>query len=149
AAADELGDLPDRQLLERFVALHEEAAYATLLQRHGPMVLGVCRRVLRQAQDAEDAFQATFLLFARGAGSIRRADAVGGWLHGVARRVASKLRSRSVRQSSPGKGVARPEPPPSAAGGPDPTEEVTWKELRAVLDEELDRLPPRMRAPLV
>src|SRR5579871_545177 len=122
--AGRLGDLPDRQLLQRFVALREEAAYAALLQRHGPMVLGVCRRVLRQPQDVEDAFQATFLLLARGADSIRQPDAVGGWLHGVARRVAVKLRTKTVRQSSgdTAAATAGPLPRPGQAA-PDPTEE--------------------------
>src|SRR5262249_12009064 len=99
AAADNLGSLPDHQLLQRFTGCHEEAAFATLLQRHGPIVLGVCRRLLRQTQDTEDAFQATFLMLARSASGIRNPDAVGSWLHGVALRVASQLRrSQAVRQ---------------------------------------------------
>jgi RNA polymerase sigma factor (sigma-70 family) len=150
AAAEKLGGLPDRELLQRFVGLHEEAAFAALMQRHGPMVLGVCRRVLRQTQDAEDAFQATFLLLARGAHAIRNTDSVGGWLHGVAMRAASKLRSKTVRRP-PTEGATRSEGPTPAAGQatPDPIEEATWNELRVVLDEELDRLPPELRAPLV
>src|SRR5262245_22948586 len=83
----------DGQLLERFAARREESAFAALLRRHGPMVLGVCRRLLRHEQDAEDAFQATFLLLARGASSIRRSESVAGWLHGVARRLAVKARA--------------------------------------------------------
>jgi RNA polymerase sigma factor (sigma-70 family) len=148
AEAEKLGALPDRELLQRFVELHEEAAFAVLMQRHGPMVLGVCRRVLRQTQDAEDAFQATFLLLARGAGAIRNPDSVGGWLHGVALRAASKLRSKTVRKTPAAAAVAEGQ----TATGPtasDPIEEATWKELRAVLDEELDRLPPELRVPLV
>src|SRR5215469_14854736 len=109
AAADNLGSVSDRQLLQRFIGLREEAAFATLMQRHGPMVLGVCRRLLRQTQDAEDAFQATFLLLARGANSIRDPAAVGGWLHGVARRVAVKLQSQATRQAAATKPAARPE----------------------------------------
>ena len=147
AAAENLGGLPDRQLLQRFHGLHEEAAFATLLQRHGPMVLGVCRRVLRQTQDAEDAFQATFLLLARGAGGIRNPDAVGGWLHGVAHRVANKLRSKSARQSATQKAATQPGNalPPAEQAVSDPTEEATWKELRVVLDEELAQLPTEWR----
>ncbi len=149
AESEKLSALPDRELLQRFVGFHEEAAFAVLMQRHGPMVLGVCRRVLRQIQDAEDAFQATFLLLARGASAIRNPDSVGGWLHGVALRAASKLRSKTVRQ--PPAEATRPEGRSVAAGQAacDPIEEATWKELRVVLDEELDRLPPELRVPLV
>src|SRR6266480_2067506 len=81
-------DLTDGQLLRRFRARGEESAFALLLQRHGPMVLGVCRRLLRQGQAAEDAFQATFLVLARNAASIRARDSLGSWLYGVAGRVA-------------------------------------------------------------
>src|SRR5262245_37915772 len=79
--AHRVRELSDAQLLERFVTHREEDAFTVLLRRHGPLVLGVCRRVLRREQDAEDAFQATFLTLARRAGSIRRADAVGSWLY--------------------------------------------------------------------
>src|SRR5882724_7067970 len=77
-------ELPDRDLLQRFHAQQDQAAFHTLLRRHGPMVLDVCRGVLGGGPDAEDAFQATFLVFARKAGSIRTAAALGSWLHGVA-----------------------------------------------------------------
>src|SRR5690348_2601329 len=79
-----LADMPDGQLLDRFVNSREEAAFAALLRRHGPMVLHVCRRVLGRIHDAEDVFQATFLMLARKAGAIRKRDSVGCWLHGVA-----------------------------------------------------------------
>src|SRR5260370_30961705 len=78
----------DGQLLTRFVAGHDEAAFEELLRRHGPLVLGVCRRVLGQRDDADDAFQATFLILLRNAGSISKRESVGSWLHGVAYRVA-------------------------------------------------------------
>src|SRR5262245_14538801 len=76
--------LDDAQLLERYVDAHDETAFAALLERHGPMVLGVCRRLLRHEQDAEDAFQATFLVFVRKAATLRRHGSLGGWLYGVA-----------------------------------------------------------------
>src|SRR5436305_11335494 len=79
-------DLTDGQLLERFADRHEEAAFAALLRRHGPLVLGVCRRILRDAHDADDAFQATFLVLLRKAGSLDRRGTVGGWLYTVAAR---------------------------------------------------------------
>src|SRR5437899_143242 len=88
AAASGEDDLTDRDLLRRFVAVRDEAAFAALVRRHGAMVLNTCRRVLRHAQDAEDAFQAAFLVLARKAATLRRAVCVGGWLYQVAYRLA-------------------------------------------------------------
>ena len=131
----------DRELLDRFAADRDEAAFAALVERHGPMVLGVCRRILRNAHDAEDACQAAFLVLARKAGSVRQRDALAGWLQGVAYRVARRLRAdigrRDARQ-------ARTVPVPE----PDAAAEATWREVRAVLDEELTRLPEGYRAAL-
>jgi RNA polymerase sigma factor (sigma-70 family) len=92
------GELTDGQLLERFLSRREETAFAALVRRHGPMVPGVCRRVLRSDHDAEDAFQATFLVLIRKAASILPRELVGHWLYGVAYRTALKARSMSARR---------------------------------------------------
>src|SRR5262245_35893136 len=91
------GDVRDSDLPDRF-RRGDESAFAALVRRHGPAVLAACRSVLRDEADVEDAFQATFLALVRGAGSIRRGAAVGGWLYGVARRVAFKARGRAARR---------------------------------------------------
>src|SRR5437016_1847548 len=99
----------DAALLSRFAARRDEDAFAALVARHGPMVLGVCRRVLGDAHAAEDAFQAVFLVLARKAAAISRPDALAAWLYGVARRVARKARTHSRRR-----GVALPVPLPAS-----------------------------------
>src|ERR1700738_4529423 len=91
-------DLSDGQLLERFVSRREEAALEVLVRRHGPMVWGVCRRLLRSHHDAEDAFQATFLVLVRKAGSVRKREMVGNWLYGVAHQTALKARALLARR---------------------------------------------------
>ncbi len=132
----------DASLLERFVAGRDEAAFELLLWRHGPMVLGVCRRMLRCDQDAEDAFQATFLLLSRKAASVRRREAVAAWLYRTAYRIA--LRARQTARLRP---VAIPlgMEPAAAASEPD----VLWRDLRPVLDDEIHRLPAKYRLPMV
>jgi RNA polymerase sigma factor (sigma-70 family) len=140
-AAGRLPARTDRQLLEDFAARGDEAAFAALVERHGPMVLRVCRRVLRHEQDAEDAFQATFLVLARNTASIRRRDTVGGWLHGVAYRTALKAR-RSAARRRDHEARLRTIVPRVAAG-------PTWDEVQAVLDEEVQRLPPLLRQAFV
>jgi RNA polymerase sigma factor (sigma-70 family) len=132
----------DAQLLERFAIRREEAAFAQLVCRHGPMVLGVCRRLLRCEQDVEDAFQATFLVLARRAAAIRKAGSVGSWLHGVARRVAAQARAEAACRATHERRCP-------AAAPADRADEITWRELRAVLDEELARLPEKYRGPLI
>src|SRR5436190_6566697 len=88
----------DRQLLQRFTGARDEAAFAALVRRHGPMVLGVCRRVLRDPHEAEDAFQAAFVVLIQKAPSVAPAERVGNWLHGVAYRTA--LAARALRRRS-------------------------------------------------
>jgi RNA polymerase sigma factor (sigma-70 family) len=132
----------DRELLQRFAALRDEGAFAVLLQRHGPMVLRVCRRVLHHVQDAEDVFQAAFLVLARKAASLHWHESVGGWLHEVAHRLARKARAGAVRHSEHSQRVEQ-------ATVRDPLDEITGRELLALLDTELARLPERYRGPVV
>jgi len=141
-AAEHARDLPDSQLLERYQAQREETAFAVLVRRHGPMVLGVCQRLIGDAHAAEDAFQGTFLVLARRAGSIRKKASVGSWLYGVARRVAAKAKAETAaRRNRERRVVDMP--------GTEPLDELTWQELRSVLDEEIGRLPEKYRAPIV
>src|SRR6266849_312455 len=99
-AAGQTRELPDRDLLERFVTRHDEAAFTAIVERHGPLVFGVCRRTLRSEHHAEDACQATFLVLARKAGSIRKRQSLGCWLYGVAYRVARKVRADMNRRAA-------------------------------------------------
>ncbi len=131
----------DAELLERFLTQHDEPAFGELVQRHGPMVLGLCRRVLRNQHDAEDAFQATFLVLARKGGSIRRPGALAGWLLHVARRVALRARASTDRRRLRESQMARPEP----AGFP----EAPDADVHAILADELSRLPEKYRAAVV
>jgi cobalt-zinc-cadmium efflux system membrane fusion protein len=136
------GALPDRVLLEHFLKRRDGCAFAALVERHGPLVLGVCRRVLQHAQDAEDAFQATFLVLARKAASIVRRESVGSWLYGVASRIALKARARSAR-------ARRREAPLQELPGPEAAGRWDDNDFRAVLDEELNRLPDKYRIAVV
>ena len=135
-----LPELPDEQLLERFVRQREEAAFAGLVERHGPMVLRVCRRVLRDHHAAEDAFQATFLVLARKAASIGKRERLANWLYGVASRIAANARAKAARRHRH-EAQAESRPPVDTAV------EVTGRELCAVLDDELRRLPECYREP--
>src|SRR5438445_4622815 len=131
----------DGELLESFRTTRDEAAFETLLRRHGPMVLGVWRGTLRNAHDAEDAFQATFLVLVCKASSIRPRDRVGNWLYGVAYRTALKARTMNTRRrikESGARDVARPEPTTA------PEDEILKH-----LDAEISRLPDKYRVPVV
>src|SRR5262245_34870581 len=132
--------LTDAELLERFVARREEAAFEVLVWRHGPKVLGVCRRILRHEKDAEDAFQATFLVLVRKAASIGKRQAVGSWLYRVAYRLALRAKALAAKRAARRTRVADV---PAAEPAPDPGR----AELRPVLDEEVNRLPEKYRAP--
>ena len=141
-AAEALADVSDRELVERFRAGRDEAAFRAVVDRHGPMVFQVCRRVLSSRADVEDAFQATFLVLVRRGHTIRRRGSLASWLHGVARRTALKLRTEAARRKRREERVARP-----PVGGV--ADDTPWGELRAVLDDELGRLPDGCRAALV
>jgi RNA polymerase sigma factor (sigma-70 family) len=137
-----LGELSDGQLLDRFVERREEAVFEAIVRRHGPMVRGVCRRVFRNQHDAEDAFQATFLILARKAGSVMMREKLGNWLYGVAyqtamkaRGISSKRRVREIQVSDM--------PEPMAA------RDDLRDALAEALDRELSRLPEKYRTPTV
>jgi RNA polymerase sigma factor (sigma-70 family) len=132
----------DPQLLERFLARRDQAAFAALVRRHGPMVLAVCRRLLADPNDADDAFQATFLVLVRRAASVGRPERLGSWLYGVAYRTALKARANNARRRRHQQPLADV---PTDGG----VAELVWRELRPVLDEELHRLPEKYRAPVV
>jgi RNA polymerase sigma factor (sigma-70 family) len=135
----------DAGLWERFVMRRDETAFAALLARHGPMVHGVCRRVLRDEHEAEDAFQAVFLLFARKASCLRHPQTLAAWLYGAARRLALMAQRTNSRRRQ--REIARAAA--AHTGTPSPLDELSARELLLVLDEELGRLPERYRLPLI
>jgi RNA polymerase sigma factor (sigma-70 family) len=132
----------DAALLQRFVTHRDDAAFAALVDRHGPMVLGVCRRVLQNRYDAEDAFQAAFVVLACKARSIARPDQLGSWLYRVAFRAALRARAAAAGRHEELVSPADSAAPVSPVG-------VEIAELRRVLDEEIDRLPEKFRVPVV
>jgi RNA polymerase sigma factor (sigma-70 family) len=138
-AAREAAGLPDADLWDRYVRERDEAAFAALVGRHGPMVLGVCRRILRNRHDAEDAFQATFLVLVRKAASLRSPRTIANWLHGVARRTAL-----AARGSAPERQAREAAVPPRVVTPDDP-----WDDLRPVLDQEITRLAEKYRIAVV
>ena len=140
AAVQEYADLADSVLLERFLTGREEAAFETLVRRYGSMILGVCRRILRNTSDAEDAFQAVFLVLLRKASTIKRRDLLGNWLYGVAYQTARAARAATQRRRAK-EGHVTPRQSEPASNDPN--------ELMAVLDEELAKLPELCRTAVV
>jgi RNA polymerase sigma-70 factor (ECF subfamily) len=140
--AQDRAGLTDGQLLDCFVVRRDASAFEALVRRHGPMVWGVCRRIAGHLQDAEDAFQATFLILVRKAASLRARELVGNWLYGVACHTAMKARTASARRRAKERPVQ--DMPQSADA---PTE--VWEELQPLLDAELARLPEKYRVPVV
>ncbi len=136
------GGMTDGQLLERFLARREEAAFETLVRRHGAMVLGVCRRVLHNAHDAEDAFQATFLVLVKKAATLLPRGTVGNWLYGVAYHTALKARAAAVRRRAKEARVRDMSKREAAT-------EDTGQDWQPLLDQELSRLPDKYREPVV
>jgi RNA polymerase sigma factor (sigma-70 family) len=142
AAARGTKDQTDGELLHAFASQNDQAAFTALVQRHGPLVLAVCRRVLHHFQEAEDAFQATFLLLARQAACIRKTESLASWLHGVAYRMATNARRAAGRRRRHEEQA--PTKPPA-----NPAWEAVWREVQLVLDQEIQRLPAKYRAPFV
>src|SRR5438874_4881810 len=120
----------DSQLLQRFAGQREEAAFAALLRRHGRLVWAVCRHILHHEHDAEDAFQATFLVLARRAAAIRKREAIASWLHGVAHPVAMNVKRAATRRRLHWEQA-------KAAPRSAPERDLAWREVQAVLDEEI------------
>src|SRR5262245_50356417 len=141
AGADDVTSCTDLQLVARFAAARDEAAFEALVRRHGPMVLGVCRRLLSEPADVEDAFQATFLVLVRKIGGLSDPGRVGAWLHGVAFRTAREAQARRAWRSRREQQVPQLPEPLSFEKEPD-----DWRPL---LDEEVHRLPEKYRLAVV
>src|SRR5438128_3423472 len=138
----EQAGLTDGQLLASYVRSRQEAAFAALVYRHGPMVWGVCRRVLRSHQDTEDAFQASFLVLVRKAAGVVPREMVANWLYGVAHQTALKARATTAKRGTREKQVTIMPEPAVEQQGP-------WDNLQPLLDQELTRLPDKYRAVIV
>ncbi|HTU89471.1 MAG TPA: sigma-70 family RNA polymerase sigma factor [Gemmataceae bacterium] len=145
-AAQQPNEDSDEQLLHAFTTRRDETAFAVLMRRHGPMVLHVCRCVLGHEQDAEDAFQATFLVLARNAAALRRKTTLASFLHGIAYRTAMKAKQAAARRRKHQNGLGALTQPRSPV---DPADELSWREMRMMLDEEIARLPEIYRSVFV
>src|SRR5258706_15644530 len=139
-AAD--GRVTDTDLLRRFTTDRDEAAFAALVRRHGPLVWAVCRNMLLNETDAEDAFQATFLTLVRSAQTVRAPAALGAWLHSVAFRVAMKAKRTAARRR-------KRERTPATSEAAAPVSQTTWDQLQVAVHEEVRRLPEPLRTAFV
>jgi RNA polymerase sigma factor (sigma-70 family) len=142
AVGERCARLSDSELLQRFVNTRDDEAFAALVHRHGPMVLRVCLQVLGNEHDAEDAFQATFLVLSHKASSVKKRESIGSWLFGVANHAATDLKRKSARRRCHESKDVQP-------AVTDPLSALTLREAQAILNEELARLPEKYRAPLV
>jgi RNA polymerase sigma factor (sigma-70 family) len=142
AAGQGTKDRSDGELLHAFATGNDQKAFAALVKRHGPLVFAVCRQVLHQLQDAEDALQATFIVLARRAASLARKESLSGWLHCVSHRIALNARKAAARRRRHEAESKMMKPRTSAC-------EVTWSEVQLFLDEEIQRLPERLREPFI
>jgi RNA polymerase sigma factor (sigma-70 family) len=141
-ADSKVGGQSDGALLRAYLGHGDQAAFEALLRRHAPMVLSVCRRALGNTHDAEDALQATFLVLAQKAASIRKRESLVSWLHGVAYRMATNAKRATARRHKHESRANTPQPP-------DPALCASWLELQALLDEEVACLPETLRAPFI
>ena len=144
-SAASAGTIPDAELLDRFISTRDEAAFELLVYRHGPLVLGVCRRLLDRPADVEDVFQATFLVLVRRGHQIGKRSSVGSWLYKVAFRLALRVRAKTKKLASRER--------PLALLGHEPVfeakDDLIWRDLRPILDAEVQRLPEAFRVPFI
>jgi polysaccharide export outer membrane protein len=143
AALEQLRQMPDRELLGRFVGEHDETAFRVLMDRHGSMVLRVCKRILGNDHDAEDAFQATFVVLTSEAGARRYPESVPAWLHGVAVRIAGNARrAAQCRRLHEHQALEK-------KASADPLTDLSMREAYSLLEQELARLSEKYRIPLI
>src|SRR5262249_20402583 len=143
AALEQLRQMTDHELLTQFAGQHNEAAFRVLMDRYGPMVLRVCKRILGNDDDAEDAYQATFVVLTSEAGAQRWPESVPAWLHGVAVRVASTARRAAQRRR------VHEHQAPEKKASDDPLTALSMREAYGLLEEEMSRLPEKYRIPLI